>query len=172
MQTSSPVAPLLTTLLLTACVAAPPRPDLGTNAPVFDPAIFFAGNTHGDGQLRIALSGTKTVRVDGHGRSEPDGTLVLDQKVDDGGPKPKQREWRLRQTAPGHWTGTLTDANGPVSAITQGNTLHIAYPMKGGLKVEQWLYLQPDGKTALNRMSVSEKGMGVAGLEETIRRTP
>ncbi len=165
------LAPLLAPLLAAACVSAPPRAGLARPTPVFDPAIFFAGRTEGEGRLRIALRHAKAVRVHGRGHSSPDGTLVLDQTVEPEGDKPTTRQWRLRQTAPGRWQGTLSDAAGPVLATVQGNALHITFPMKGGLEAEQWLYLTPDGQTARNRMTVHKFGAGVAALSETIRRT-
>lgn len=161
---------MLAPLVLAACVSAPPRADLAAATPVFDPALFFTGHTEGVGNLRVAVSGHSTVRVHGQGRVDPDGTLVLAQTVERAGSKPKQREWRLRQTAPGRWQGTLSDAASPVTAIVDGNALHILFAMKGGLQAEQWLYLTPDGRTAHNAMSIRKWGMGVAALNETIHR--
>ncbi len=53
---------------------------------------------------------------------------------------------------------------------SEGNCLQLAYRMKGGLGVDQWLYLQPGGKVELNPMKVSKLGITVAKLDETIRR--
>ena len=52
----------------------------------------------------------------------------------------------------------------------RGNRLHLAYKMKNGMGVEQWIYLQPGGQVALNRMRVTKFGVPVATLEETIRK--
>ena len=57
-----------------------------------------------------------------------------------------------------------------VAGDVNGNCLHLTYPMKGGMKVEQRIYLQPGGKTALNRMTVSKLGITVAHLNETISK--
>lgn len=110
------------------------------------------------------------VHVIGHGTVAPDGNLTLVQDVTQGSEPSKQREWQLRRVAPDRYTGTLTDAAGPVIADTAGNRLHIAYRQKDGLAVEQWLYLQPGGQVALNRMRVSKWGVAVAALAETITR--
>ena len=155
--------------LLAGCVAAPPLASLESATPVFSPEHFFAGRTDGTGSLRIAFAGRNALRVEGHGRVEPDGTLVIDQRIEQDGKRPAIRQWRMRSDRPGHWTGTLTDADGPVSADAQGNCFHIRYRMKsGGLSVEQWLYLQPDARTVRNRMTLRKWGVPVAGLEETI----
>lgn len=162
---------LLAPLALAACVSAPPRADLAAATPVFDPATFFAGHTEGTGDLHIAMRGRSAVHVHGQGHLTPDGTLILAQTVERAGAKSAMREWHLRQTAPGRWQGTLSDAGGPVTATVNGNALHIVFPMKDGLAAEQWLYLTPDGQTAHNAMTMRKWGMGVATLEETIRKT-
>ena len=164
-------APLLL-LALAACVSAPPRADLEAPAPAFIPERFFAGPTHGDGVLRITFSGRHHVMVEGHGHSEPDGTLVLDQTVRRDSARPSTRQWRIHMTRPGHYAGTLSDARGPVTGDVEGNRLRLAFTGKDGLAVEQYLYLQPGGQTALNRMTVRKFGLPVAALEETIRRAP
>ena len=68
------------------------------------------------------------------------------------------------------YTGTLSDAKGPISAKVSGNELNIRYKTKDGLDVEQWLFLQPGGETAVNHMVVRKLGVTVASLEETIRK--
>lgn len=40
--------------------------------------------------------------------------------------------------------------------------------MKGGLAAEQFLYLQPDERTLLNRMTVRKFGLVVARVDERI----
>ena len=45
-------------------------------------------------------------------------------------------------------TGTITDNPGPVSGRLDGNRLLLNYTMKGGLKAEQVLTLQPGGRIA------------------------
>ena len=167
----TPVA-LLASLALAACVSAPPDARLEAPAPAFDAVRFFDGRTRGEGELKTALSRARAVHVAGSGHVEADGTLVLDQSVAREGAKPERREWRIRPDGHGRYTGTLSDAAGTVTGETVGNRLHLAFPMKGGLRAEQWLYLQPDGQTAINRMTIRKFGVPVAALRETIRRVP
>lgn len=162
---------VLAPLLICAGCAGAPR--LQTNhaiAPTFDPAIFFAGMTEGQGRLRIIFRNPQNTLVEGRGHVDPDGTIVLDQTVRLGDKPTTKREWRLRRIAPGRYAGTLTDANGPVIGSVRGSRLHLAFTMKGGLKAEQWLDLQPGGKVAQNRMIVRKLGVVVARLHETITR--
>ncbi len=138
-------------------------------APVFDVVSFFAGRTEGRGVLKVALSPKRDVIVHGSGRVEPDGTLILDQVVEREGKQPEQRQWRIKEVAAGRYTGTLTDARGPVTGVLNGNVLKLRYRLKnGGLSAEQTLHLQPDGRTVLNRMEISKLGITIAELQETI----
>jgi len=159
--------PLPAFLLLAA--AGPISSDLSAPQPVFHPAVFFAGRTEGHAKLKQLFHSARPVHVVGNGRVERD-TLILDQIVTQQGKKPERRQWRIRETTPGRYAGTLSDATGPVSGDVAGNCLHLAYPMKGGLKVEQRIYLQPGGRTALNRMKISKLGVTVASLDETISK--
>lgn len=161
---------LVFTLLLGACVSTPRHADLARAEPVFSPAAFFTGRTTGEATLRIAFKGATPVRVEGEGHVDPDGTLVLVQHVRQGDKPVTTRSWHIRPAGPGRYTGTLTDATGPITGDVTGNLLHLRFTMKGGLDTEQWLYLQPGGQVALNRMVVRKFGVTVAALSETIRR--
>ena len=139
-------------------------------APPFPVVPFFEGRTEGQGTLKIALSGAKPIRVQSRGRTEPDGTLVLVQNVEEAGKPARTRTWRIRETAPGQYTGTLSDATGPVQARATGNLLRISYRMKGGFDVSQVLTLQTGGRSARNVMTVRKFGLPIGKLEETIRK--
>lgn len=139
-------------------------------SPTFDPITFFAGRTQGTGVLRIALHRPRHALVDGIGHVEGAGTIILDQTVRLGGKAPTDRRWRLTRTAPDHYGGTLSDATGPVTGEVSGDRLHLAFRMKGGLSAQQWLVLQPGGRSARNVMLVTKIGVPVARLDETIVR--
>ncbi len=157
---------------LAACAWAPREEATARPAPVFSPQAFFGGRTVGEGTLRIVLSGARHTHVVGRGHVLPDGTLVLVQTIDEEGEAPRKRTWRVRPTGDdGRFTGTLTDARGPVTGRVDGNLLTIRYVMKdGGYTVEQSLFLQPDGRSAFNRTTVEALGIPIARLTETISR--
>ncbi|MDT7933018.1 MAG: DUF3833 family protein [Sphingomonadaceae bacterium] len=163
----APAALLL--LLLAGCGAPLTQPELERPEPRFDPVAFFSGTSHGEGRLKLVLSPSRTVRVDSAGRFT-DGTLVLDQTIRREGHRIQRRSWRLRETAPGHWQGSLTEASGPVTADVSGNALHIRYAMKGGLHAEQWLYLAADGRSAANRLGIRFGPVRLATIEERIEK--
>lgn len=159
-------------LLVTAgCVpAAGPPPRAVASAPAFDPIAFFAGPTHGTGVLHVVASGAKATDVTGHGTREGTDAITLDQDVTRGQSATTHRVWHLHRIAPGRYTGTLSDAVGPVIADTDGSCLTIRFAMRHGLRVVQRLYLQPGGRVAPNTMTVRKWGIVVAHLDERIER--
>jgi hypothetical protein len=137
--------------------------------PVFDPSRFFAGATRGDASLKIILRSARAVHVQGHGRVTADGTLILDQRVEQEGKAPRTRRWRIRAVGQGRYAGTLTDATGPVTGEATGNRLHLSYS-NGRIRVDQWLTLSADGRSARNRLVARRFGITLARLDETIRK--
>jgi hypothetical protein len=135
----------------------------------FDPVAFFKGKTHGDGTAKVILKPSKSVSVDSEGHVEPDGTLVLNQRVMEEGKPARVRHWRLRKTSPTHFEGTLSDAVGPVSVDLIGNRARIRFDGKNHLKFEQWLTPKSD-RVVLNTMRVKRLGIVVAHFTETIRK--
>ena len=81
------------------------------------------------------------VTVDSVGRMGKDG-LILEQTIREAEKPPSMRRWTIRRVAQNRYTGTLTDAVGPVTA-------QIA---------------------VLNRLVVRKFGARVAMLSETIKR--
>ena len=156
-------------LALAACTAAAP-PEASQPGPAFDPVAFFTGPSRGDGKLDQIMKGIRTVTVDSVGTPEANGSLTLTQHIVTQGDKPRDRVWKLKQVAPGRYSGKLTDANGSVETIAVGRAIRIRYPMKGGLKVEQWLVVLPGGRALDNRLTVTKWGMKVASLHERITK--
>ncbi|HYC94115.1 MAG TPA: DUF3833 family protein [Sphingomicrobium sp.] len=134
----------------------------------FDPVAFFTGATLGRGELRELLGKPKKTSTQSVGRVDKDGWLVLDQKVAVEGDPVRQRRWRLKQIAPGKYSGTLSDAKGPVKAEVRGQTVRIRYVMKGNIKVEQELTAAPGGRAVINRGTFRKFGMKVAIMKERI----
>ncbi len=161
---------VLLAFALPACVTAPPPAEPPPTTARFDAIGFFTGESRGRGRLKVALRATVPVRVESRGRVDADGVLVLDQSIEQDAEPPRQRRWRLREVAPGRYAGTLTDATGPVTGEASAGRLHLAFTMKGGLRVDQWLTLAADGRSAANLLRVRKFGVTIARLDETIRR--
>ena len=154
---------------LALCGCTPTEPLPAASGATFDPIAFFAGRSHGEGTLDTIAGSPVPVRVDSIGRTHGD-ALVLDQTIRQRDKPARVRRWTMRRVAPNHYSGTLTDAVGPVQVTTSGPRAYIRYTMEGGLQVEQQLALQADGKTVLNRLRVKKFGVPVATLTETIRK--
>lgn len=137
-----------------------------------DPLRFFEGRTDSDGTIKIMLRKPHRIRSLGQGRIEPDGSLTLVQKVEEEGQPPRERRWRIRATAPGHFTGTMSEAAGPVTIDEVGGRYRFRFKMKGGTHVEQWLTPLPGGTSARNTLSVKKLGVTVASGDGVIRKLP
>lgn len=165
---------MLGALLLVAtssCLAShPPRPALAP-APAFDPTVFFAGRTQGVGTLVTRFGATRSVRVESVGKIESDGSFRLDQTVTFGDGAADKRSWHIRRVDSTHYSATLSDARGTVTADTDGNRFHLRYLLRQpAIYMEQWLYLEPDGRSATNLAQVTVLGVPWARLTETITR--
>ncbi len=156
---------LMAAMPLTALFGATPAAAAGASLG------FFLGATEGSGSIKKMFSAVEKVHVRGVGRIAPDGTLLLDQTVDEEGAAPRVRKWRVRETRPGHYVGTLSDASGPVVADAKGDAIDMHYPIKGGMKVSQHIVVAADGQSFADRMEVRKYGFVVARMEETTRRT-
>ena len=161
------MAGLALTFAVSGCATSVVLP-AGSGA-ALDPIAFFTGRTQGAGQLDRLFSSPVTVTVDSVGRRQGD-TLILDQTIREGEKPPRVRRWTMRRVAPNRYTGTLTDAEGPVQIVVTGPRADIRYRMESGLGVHQQLALQSDGRTVLNRLQVEKFGLGLATLNETIRK--
>jgi hypothetical protein len=135
----------------------------------FNPVEFFHGRTHGEGTLKVLFQASKHISVDSEGRAEPDGVLLLKQVINEAGKPPRTRYWRLRQTGPARFEGTLTDAASPVRVDVANETVRIRYTGKDNLDFDE--VLTPVSPTEVhNRIRVKRFGIVVAHFEETIRK--
>ena len=171
----SPISRLaiLSTLLLSlgGFDFVPPHKEFAKPAPPFKPEEFFLGRTEGKGTIKGPLSRRTSLNDMGVGRIDHDGTLVLDQRVQREGQPVETRQWRFRKLRDGSYGGSLSDAKGPITAEVNGNCLHLKYTIaKGNYGTEQYVYLQPGGRVAINRMIIRKFGLTVATVEETIRK--
>ena len=149
-------------LLMLIALAAPAEA-------AFNPVEFFSGRTHGEGILKIVFQSAKKMSVDSVGRAEKDGSLLLEQTVHEPGKPSRIRYWRLRQTAPDRFEGTLTDAAGPVRVDVTRGGVRIRYKAKNHLDFDQ--ILTPAGpKQVNNLMRVKRFGITVARYDEVIRK--
>ena len=135
-----------------------------------DMLAFFTGKTHAENVMKIVLKRPAKLIVDSVGGKGDRGDFVLIDTVREEGKPVRTRKWVMRPAGPNRFTGALSDAVGPVDVAVAGDEATIRYTMKGGLKVEQRLQLQGDGKSLSNKVIVRKLGLKFARVEGTIRK--
>jgi hypothetical protein len=137
--------------------------------PLAHPLRFFEGRTESVGVMKTIMKKPWNIRSVGHGTISPDGTLTLVQQVHDDGEKPHQRIWKIRQVGPAKFTGTMSEAQGPVTIEQIGKGYRFKFKVQG-MSAEQWIIPNPDGNSGLSKLVVRKFGMTVAKAEGTIRK--
>ena len=143
-------------------------PALGEK-PKLDMVAFFTGRTEADNILRIVFHAASSLIVESVGKMEGNQFVLIDT-VHEGTKPPRIRKWVTHEVGPGHYAGTLSDADGPVDIVVSGDTATIRYKMKGGLDVVETMVLQPGGRTMSNQVTVRKFGLKFARVEGTIRK--
>ena len=153
--------------LLFAAGASPTPADPG---PKLDMTGFFAGKTHADNVIRIALHGPHKLVVDSVGGHNKEGEFVLIDTVQEEGKPVRKRTWVMHPVGPDHFTGVLSDAIGPVDVVVRRDSATISYVMKDGhLKIQQQLQLQPNGMLS-NHVIAKKFGIKFGQVDGTIRK--
>lgn len=155
----------ISVLLLLA--GAPAAADSG---PKLDMLGFFTGKTHADNVIKIAMQGSHKLTVDSVGGRNKQGEFILIDDIQEEGKPARKRTWAMHSAGPDHFTGSLSDAIGPVDVVLSGNVATIRYTMRdGGLKIEEQLALQPNG-TLSNHVVARKYGLKFATIEGTVRK--
>ena len=138
--------------------------------PLENPLRFFEGRTETIGIMKMIMKKPHRVRSVGHGKITADGTLVLVQKVHDDGEPPKERTWRIRKVGPGKFSGSMSEAKGPVTIEQVGDGYRFRFKIHGGLSVEQWVVPDEGGRSGSSKLTIRKYGMKVASSDATIRK--
>ena len=143
----------------------------GTAAPdeLSDPMRFFEGRTESLSTIKVIARKPYRSRTLGRGEIN-DGVLQLVQRVHEDGKQPYDRNWRMRQVAPGRFSGTMSEAKGPVTAEQIGGRYRFRFKLKGNVAIEQWLTPLPGGKSAVSKVTIKKFGMLVGRSEGTVRK--
>ena len=156
--------PLIASIAVVLAGAAP-----AAAPPPLDMTAFFTGRTHAENVLKIVFKRPARLVVDSLGRTDGKAFLLVDTVHEEGKPV-RVRKWVMEPSAVNRFTGTLSDAVGPVAVTVAGHEATIRYTMKGGLNVDQRLQLLGDGRTLANRVAVRKFGLKFATVEGNIRK--
>ena len=141
-----------------------------TAEPPAHPMRFFEGRTEGSGTIRIMLKKPFRSLSVGVGRFERDGSLLLVQRVVEDGRPPRERRWKIRQVSSRRFSGTMSEAIGPVIIDEVKGRFRFRFRMKGNLSVEQWLIPLAGGTTARNTATIRKFGVKVGTSEGMLRK--
>ena len=103
------------------------------------PLLFFEGTTESIGTMSVAMHRSTSTHSRGVGTIARDGSLSLVQIVQDEGRAPYARRWSVRQVGPGQFTGSMSQATGPVTIQQVGSRFRFEFMIKGALSVEESL---------------------------------
>ncbi len=164
------------TLSLSGC-ANDPLALFQNQKPLLDPVKFFAGHTHSWGLFETRSGQPKellTTTTDGR---LIDGVLHFEQDLVFGSGKKQHRSWLIRRVDKHHYTATGTGIVGTAHGVTSGNAFHLTFTIDafpgnplGHLQMSQWMYLQSDGTTLINRDSLTKAGITVAYITEHFQK--
>ncbi len=134
-----------------------------------DPMRFFEGRTEGTSTVKVLARKAYRSRTTGKGEIK-DGALHLVQRVNDEGKDPFDRKWHIRQVAPGRFTGSMSEAKGPVTVEEVGGKYRFRFKMKGGVSIEHWLIPMPGNKAASSKLVIRKLGITVGTSTGSIRK--
>jgi hypothetical protein len=151
--------------------------DFATGRPVFDPMEFFTGHTKSAGVLENRR-GTPTQHVTTETRGVREGDMLrLEQSLRFSDGRKQDRSWRIRKLDAHHFTATANDVVGTIEGEAYGNVFHWSFTLAlspgdpfGNVRMSQWMYLQPDGRTMLNHSTIRKGGLVLAQVSEQFRR--
>lgn len=145
--------------------------------PEFQPTKFFTGQTSSFGVMENRGGMPKqTVRTETRGRWEGD-TLRLEQDLTVGNSKPQHRSWRIRKLDAHRYEATANDIVGVVPGEAYGNVFHWSFTLAlspgnplANVRMSQWMYLEPDGKTMVNHSTIRKFGIVAVQVTEQFRK--
>lgn len=163
-------------LVLAGCASMKPS-DFARERPRLEPDKYFTGHTHSSGVMENrAGAPTRRVTTETSGHWEG-GTLHMEQKLTFGNGNTQRRSWRLRRLDAHHFAATANDILGTVRGEAYGNVFHWSFTLAlspgnplANVRMSQWMYLQPDGRTMINHTTIRKAGLVVAQVTEAFLR--
>lgn len=145
--------------------------------PLLDPVKYFTGRTNSSGVMETR-GGDPMRRVTTKTNGKWNGNvLLLEQELAFSDGTKQNRSWRIRRLDAHHFEATANDMVGSARGEAYGNCFHWSFTLAlspgnplGNVRMTQWMYLQPDGRTLLNHSTVRKFGLVVAQVTEQFRR--
>ena len=172
----APLALIALGLLIPGCHGLKPE-SFATGQPRFEPDKFFDGPTRSWGVMEDRHGNPKSrFRTEMMGRREGAGLVITQDFTFEDGHR-QQRIWRLRRIDDHRYEATANDAVGVSHGLAYGNTFHWEYTLAlrpgnplANVHFKLWMYLQADGETMINRVTISKLGVILAETTEHFHR--
>jgi hypothetical protein len=157
---------------LGGCASAPIE-SFNNTRPLLDPEKYFAGKTHSWAMVETPSGEPKetlTTRTVGH----LDGTtLHFEQDIVFAHGRTEHRSWLVRRLDAHDYSATGTGIIGTAHGVAYGNMFHLDFALDAvpgnplaHVHMSQWMYLQTDGVTLMNRDTVTKGGVILAEASE------
>ena len=168
---------LLALVIVCGGCAGKPVTSFAHGRPIFDPMKYFAGRTHSWGVFETPTGQPKSILTTTTvGHLAADG-LHFEQDLVFGDGKKSHRSWLIRRIDTHRYTATGTGIVGVAHGTVYGNVFHLEFTLDalpgnavGHLHMSQWMYLQPDGVTLINRDTLTKAGIIVTQITEQFRK--
>ncbi len=163
--------------LAVAGCASHPLETFKDGQPVFQPEKFFAGRTHSWGVFETRGGDpTRILYTKTEGRW--DGSILhFEQDLIFPKGKTTHRSWLIRRLDAQHYSATGTGIVGTAHGVVSGNAFHLDFTLDalpgnplGHLHMSQWMYLQPDGVSMVNRDTLTKAGVIVTEITELFHK--
>jgi len=169
--------PLAAMAIATGGCASRPIASFQAGRPLLDPMKFFAGHTHSWGIFESRSGDPKeTLQTETWGHLEG-GALHFEQDLLFGEGKKKHRSWLIRRVDHRHYTAVGTGIVGTAQGEAYGNVFHLDFTLDalpgnplGHVHMSQWMYLQADGVSLVNRDTLTKAGLIVTEITELFRK--
>jgi len=145
--------------------------------PLFNPQTFFSARTHSWGIFETRSGDpSKILHTQTVGHWEG-GVLKFEQDLEIEGSRKTHRSWSIRRVDAHHYSAVGTGIVGTARGEAHGNAFHLDFTIDAipgnplaHLHMSQWMYLQPDGVTMVNRDTLTKAGVIVAEITEQFHK--
>jgi len=161
---------------LSGCAGEPIESFRG-GVPKLEPERYFAGRTHSWGIVETASGQPKEVL---HTQTEGrwDGSsLHFEQDIEFEHGKSEHRSWLIRRVDEHHYLATGTGIIGTAKGRAYGAVFHLDFTLDalpgnalGHVHMSQWMYLQEDGVTLVNRDTLTKAGVILVEITEEFHK--
>jgi hypothetical protein len=145
--------------------------------PIFRLEKYFAGRTHSWGLFETRSGEPKEI-LETQTVGRWDGSVLkFEQDLQFQSGKKLHRSWLIRKVDAHHYTATGTGIIGTAQIEAYGNAAHLDFTIDAvpgnplaHLHMSQWMYLQPDGVTMVNRDTLTKAGLLITEITEQFHK--